>query len=62
MIILLMSLQDDVFVNVVASVHFQILDVADVNNAKKAFYVHSDPEQLIKAHAFNGQCLTSSFL
>ncbi|CAE5956280.1 unnamed protein product [Arabidopsis arenosa] len=45
--------KDDVFVNVVASIHFQILDVADVNNAKKAFYVHSDPEQLIKAHAFN---------
>ncbi|KAG7595481.1 Band 7/SPFH domain superfamily [Arabidopsis suecica] len=45
--------KDDVFVTVVASIHYGVLDVPDKNNAKKAFYVHSDPKSLIEAHSFS---------
>ncbi|XP_019091499.1 PREDICTED: hypersensitive-induced response protein 1-like [Camelina sativa] len=46
-------MQDDVFVSVVASIHFAVLDVTDKNNAKKALYVHNDRKSLIEAHSFD---------
>lgn len=47
--------QDNVFVTVLAAVHYGVLDVADDNSAKKAFYVHSDPKSLIEDYAFDGK-------
>lgn len=41
-------LHDDVFGTVVTSIHYGVLDLPDKNNAKKIFYVHSDPNSLIE--------------
>ncbi|ESQ36778.1 hypothetical protein EUTSA_v10008779mg [Eutrema salsugineum] len=45
--------KDNVFVILVAAIHFQVLDGENGNNPKKAFYVHTDSRSLIKDYAFD---------